>query len=176
MRRDRIPGGVTKLQLRPIENYSIGEAFTSGWEKNRSTSGSFSRLTSFGILLRPIIITSIIWDIKNTGNYTLQWVALPNGTSVLKVFGTLDVGSAGAITFTPPYRPYICEPGAFHLQLTKNDGAATWDDRSVAGFQTSGPIFSYNVYYNATNYAYTAPYRLVGNYLNPYPNSANFIY
>lgn len=141
-----------------------------GFNRNRNTASStLTRLTGKFYASAPMLVERILWDIRNSGTYTLQFVTTLTGTTVIKTVLSGKVVSAGAddVEFTPTDGPFTIPIGVFFLQLNRDTGATSWWDYSATIPVYSTYLLGLGGAYDTTVYeSYSAPARFIGSYLN----------
>jgi len=156
----------------PQHRLIVEDPVTSGLSYNRSTGGSWTRLTGKIVPLTNLLLMdadTFIWDVRNTGTYTLRFVtALDSTTPVITITTSQVVNSAGAITFIPDANvlPIILEGGKnYYLQIVRSGAAGYWDYNGYNVFNNK--LFIGTVYYDGSPYNYAIPARIKGRPLNP---------
>lgn len=162
MNRRQLFSGITV----PSHHMSILPTVQYGNSYNRSTSGKFHRLTGWWLPREDLLISdsdAFIWDVRNTGTYSLRFVTSQSGTTILHTITTSQVVEAsGAITFTPDSGalPIVLKAGnVYYLQLYKTDAPeVTWWDYNTTFQET---YLSYGgCYYETSAFSYAIPCRV----------------
>lgn len=138
--------------------YFTNNSANYGTTQNRSTSGSFSRLTGRLMITCPMIISAILWDVRIADDYICRFVTVGTSTtSVFDVNTSVTVAAPGTVTITPTLGDFLLLPGVHYLQLAVHDGAnIQWWDKNAA-HQDYTYYYSLDVYYIASQYDYTIP-------------------
>jgi hypothetical protein len=97
---------------------------TAGPDYDTAAATSHSSLIGEVLVNKPMRITGALWDVRNTGDYTLYLANAGDGLAIRELWsGT--VGSAGEITMTFT-EPLVLTTGVHFLRLYRSGGATTW--------------------------------------------------
>ena len=137
---------------------------TSGSDYNRATGGAYTRLTGCIYMKRYFIIQTILWDIRNGGTYTCDFLTSGAGsTSEFNVrTATVYTGNAEE-TITPSNGDFLMIPGTYYLSLLCS-GSTTWWDYN-ADWHYYSEFWLYHTWYNGGGYSYSLPIKFQGYYL-----------
>jgi len=132
---------------------------TGGEDYNRSTTGSFTRLTGLIHTFRPLKITAVYWDVRISGTYTLA-ITKGNTTTPIKTITASKVCSgASEEEFIPDEGDFILHPGLHPFTLSTGSGVLWWDVN--AGTAVNALWWSQMVYYDSSSYtSYQVPLKI----------------
>jgi hypothetical protein len=127
---------------------------TDGQDQDRNTGGTFSSQSAQVLFYNSCPIVSVLWDIRNTGTYTLSFDGVDLATVTVSSAPSADV----EFTLSTPFVPAVDGNTLVVVKLTRTDGAAGWSDKN-AGSYTGGCWWkSTGLTYNTTYYAqYSIP-------------------
>lgn len=130
-----------------------------GIDQDRDTGGSFAYQQQDVWIARPILLTSVLWDIRIADNYTLTV-----RDAAETVLATKYVASVGAASedreFALDY-DLLLDPGFYKFRMTP-DSAQLWSDVDGDVDYYFNPFsIVYAIDYGGTEYtAYRAPFKL----------------
>jgi len=129
---------------------------TDGETQNRSTSGSFLRLSGVIWTFRPLKVTEVKWDVRIADTYDLYLGSDAGDNVEYMITEGKVVSSPGAISFTPDDGEFILHHG-MHLFCLEASGSVLWWDCNSTD-RINGLYYTNMCYYNATSYsAYCIP-------------------
>jgi len=137
---------------------------TEGQDYNVSTGGSYARFTGRIYMYRYFIVQTILWDIRNAGTYTCDFLTTGAGsTSELNILPATALGS-GEITITPVTGDFLMTPGSYYLSLLRSASAGWW--MRDASYWYGSNFWLYQTWYNGSSYTgFSIPIKLQGYYL-----------
>ena len=132
---------------------------TFGIDQDRNTGGSFAYQAQTVWITRPILLTSVLWDIRIADNYTLT-VRQADET----ILATKYVASVGAASEDEEFAlddDLLLDPGYYRFRMTP-DSSQQWSDKGGDDdyyFNTLAIVYA--VDYGGTTFpAYRAPLKL----------------
>lgn len=124
---------------------------TAGMDRTRTTGGSYTNIGSVLTLFNPIKLEQVLWDIKNTGSYTLQ-ILTPLGAEQFLSFPAVyvDTASTADVVFTPTGTNNILMPGEYYFKMT-GDRTMTWDDSETNSESYLSTYDDFAIHYTVYN-------------------------
>lgn len=110
-----------------------GAGSQGGVDQDNNVATAYQRQTMVLRAFMPILLTGLLWDVRNTGDYELWLVYTPGSDTNMRKIWSGNVGAAGEITMTLAL-PEVLLPGIHYLTLFRPAGAVTWWDKNVARY------------------------------------------
>ncbi len=143
-------------------DYYRDSSISWGLTYNRNSGSTYNRLTCRCVLMTPIVLSSILWDIYAAGTYKVSFVnssaASPSDLLVLAAAQSMSNG-ANTIQINPPI---FLLPGKYYLSIYISS-LKSMADNSTGSYDTDDLILDNNYYDGVFNANYHPPIRLVGN-------------
>ena len=132
---------------------------TFGIDQDRSTGGSFAYQAQTVWITRPILLTSVLWDIRIADNYTLT-VRKADET----VLATKYIASVGAASEDEEFaldNNLLLDPGYYRFRMTPDSSQQWYDKNGDENYYFNPFSIVYAVDYGGTEYPlYRAPLKL----------------
>jgi len=109
-----------------------------GVDQNNSVATSTGTQTMVLKVFRPTKLTGLLYDVRNSGDYTLRQLAEPGLTaSAFRTLWSGNVAAGGEINMAFA-DPVVLLPGTHYLGLTRTTGATTWWSNSGDSYTQGG--------------------------------------
>lgn len=148
--------------------YFSSNSTNYGPAEDHNTTNSYARQTGRVIVMYPMIVSAILWDVRIADDYICRFVTAIDGSSVLyNVNTSVTVAAPGTVTITPTDGDFLLLPGVNFLQLAVHDGATVqWWDRNAAT-QDYTAWFADGICYTTTaSYSQQIPIRFTARIAN----------
>lgn len=162
-RRDRIPG---PLVARRSNLFYLDSALsTIGLDSNALSSSAYARVTGRIMLLRPMVVKHILWDIYANGTYGVEFVTALGGSTNLFTVAAAFVAASGntEYTITPDNGDFYLPAGLYYLSLTGNYRRNYYNTSNTGD---ANIFFSLSSWNGAAGSNDSIPMKLVGWYAN----------